>query len=798
MFRIFTPLRGLTLLIALIAGLTPLSLKSQDFNTISGYVKDASNGETMLGANVYVASEQEGTTTNVYGFYSISLPPGVYEVQFTYLGFDAQVIEVDISEGNASIDVELAESVEELEEVVVTGEAEDRNISELQMSVERLDMGTIEKMPNLLGEVDVFRSILLLPGVSTVGEGAAGFNVRGGSIDQNLVLLDEAPVYNSSHLFGLYSVFNPDAVKDVELYKGGIPSRYGGRLSSILDVRMKEGNSKRFSMQGGIGFIFSRLAIEAPIVKDKVSFIVAGRRSYADVLAQPFLSDEFAGSALNFWDLTVKANWKINNNNRIFVSAYTGRDKFRFGEAAGFNWGNTTFTTRWNHLFSERLFMNITLYYSDYDYQLNFGEDAVNNFDWDASIINYSVKPEFAYYVNPDNVIRFGGQGIIYDFKPGRAVGTSEGEVTDISLDDKYAIESAVYVEHELNVGQRWKLNYGLRFSHFNYTGKGRAYEFADNPFGQRKIPVGFEEYDQWESIQTYSNLEPRISANYQLNPQSSFKASYMRTAQYIHLVSNTTASTPLDIWTPSTNNIRPQKADQVAIGYFRNFSENTYEFSVETYYKWLYDIVDYIDGADLLLNEFLEGDLLAGQGRAYGAEFQFKKVKGQFTGWLSYTIARTERQVDGISSNEWYPSRYDQLHNLSATAFYQLNKRWSFSANFVLNSGTPTTFPTSRFEQQGYVIPHNAYDVRNNVRIPAYHRLDVSATLDGKDRPDKRWKGQWVFSLYNLYNRRNPFSIFFRQGENRIPAEVPINTEAVRLSVIGSVIPSVSYNFKF
>ena len=778
--------------------LTAGSTLAQQRNTISGYVIDASNGETLIGANIYVPGIEKGTTSNTYGFYSLSLEPGSYSIEFTYLGYSGVVETIDLTEENVELNVELHMNASELEEVVVTATIEDQNVTELQMSVERLDMNTVEKLPMLLGEVEIMRSILLLPGVTTVGEGASGFNVRGGGIDQNLVLLDEAPVYNSSHLFGFYSVFNPDAVKDVQLYKGGIPARYGGRLSSILDVHMKEGNNKGFQMQGGVGFIFSRLAIEAPIVKDKASFIIAGRRSYADVLAKPFLNEDLDGSALNFWDLTLKTNWQINTNNRIFLSAYTGRDKFRFGEDAGFDWGNQTATLRWNHLFGEKVFSNFTFYYSNYDYQLSFGADAENKFDWNAGIINYSFKPEFSYYITPSSVLRFGGQVTFYDFEPGTAIGVSEGETTDISLDNKYAIESGIFIEHELDLGKKLELNYGLRLSHFNYIGPGRTYTYEDDPFGSGKIPVDVQEHAKGESIQTYINLEPRLALKYQLDAESSIKASYNRMTQYIHLISNTTASTPVDVWTPSTNNIKPQIADQVAIGYFRNMSHNTYEASVEVYYKVMNDLVDYIDGADLLLNEFLEGDLLPGKGRAYGVELQGKKVKGDFTLWASYTYSISERLVEGVNADNWYPSRYDQTHNFSLTGFYQLPGRWSFSSTFILNSGTPTTFPTSRIEQQGYVIPHNALDVRNNVRIPAYHRLDIAATLDSKNKPGRRWKGRWVFSVYNLYNRRNPFSIYFSQEENRVPASIPIQTEAIRLSVIGNFIPSVSYNFIF
>lgn len=591
-------------------------------------------------------------------------------------------------------------------------------------------------------------------------------------------------------------MFNPDAVKDVKLYKGGIPARYGGRLSSILDVRMKEGNNKKLSINGGIGAIFSRLSIEAPIVKDKSSFIVAGRRSYIDVLAQPFLDEDLEGSALNFYDLTLKTNYKFSEKDRLFLSGYFGRDNFVFGEQAGFNWGNSTGTLRWNHLFSDRLFSNVTLYYSDYDYEISFGDDAINRFDWNASIDNFSIKPEFNFFLNPENLVRFGAQSIVYDFSPGNAVGVSEGEVQDFSLGDQYAIESAFFIENEQELG-KFKLNYGIRYSMFNYTGKGTAYEFGEAPLGLRRPLISQTDYDQWESIQTYNMLEPRFGMKYQLSPTSSIKASYMRTAQYLHLISNTTASTPVDVWTPSTNNIKPAVADQVAVGYFRNFKNNEYELSTELYYKRMQHLVDYIDAADLILNPYIEGDLLEGDGRAYGWELEAKKNDGRLTGFLSYTLAKTERQIDGINNGEWYPSRFDQTHNFSITAFYKLSKRWDLSANFVYNTGTPTTFPTSRIEQQGYVFPHNTNDTRNNFRIPDYHRLDISATLKPKES-NKRWKGEWVFSIYNVYNRRNPFSIFFRQGVERQPIGGPVNTEAIKLSVIGNFIPSVSYNFKF
>jgi len=452
-------------------------VSAQENFTISGYITDYESGETLIGATALVKELGNGAVSNEYGFYSISVPEGSYTLEFSYIGFDNIIKSVSLS-ANYKLDIELGEMKNELAEVVVTAKEEDSNVREVSMSVNKLDITTIKSMPTLLGEVEIIRSLQLLPGVNSVGEGATGFNVRGGSIDQNLILLDEAPVYNSSHLFGFFSVFNPDAVKDVKLYKGGIPSRYGGRLSSILDVRMKEGNKKKLNINGGVGFIFSRLSVEAPIIKDKSSLIVAARRSYIDVLAKPFLSESLNGSELNFYDLTLKTNYDINDKNRLFISGYFGRDNFGFGDQAGFNWGNKTGTIRWNHLFSERLFSNLTFYFSDYDYQIKFGNDSQNKFDWNASIQNIGVKPEFSFFLKPGNLLKFGGQSILYTFDPGNAVGVSEGEERDFSLPQKYAMENAVYVENEIDITTTIKANYGLRLSSFTYLGKGTAYEY--------------------------------------------------------------------------------------------------------------------------------------------------------------------------------------------------------------------------------------------------------------------------------------------------------------------------------
>lgn len=764
--------------------------------TVSGYIKDAANGEGLIGVSVYVKETGTGAVTNSYGFYAVTVPPGTYNVIISYVGYEKQARTVVLLDRNVRFDLELKEEGKQLQEVVVSTQREDDNVKNIEMSVNRIDVKTLQRIPALLGEVDVIRSIQLLPGVSTVGEGATGFNVRGGSIDQNLVLLDEAPVYNSSHLFGFFSVFNPDAVKDVKLIKGGIPSNYGGRIASILDVRLKEGNAKKPELNGGIGLIFSRLSYERPLFKGKGSFIVAARRSYADVLAQPFLNNDLKGSKFYFYDLTAKANYRINDKNTVFLSGYLGRDVF--GADFGFNWGNTTLSARWNHVFSDKLFLNTTAYYSNYDYTLDSDlkrKDPNDYFRTNSRIVDYSVKPDFSLFLGK-STLSFGGQSILHDFQPGTATAASSGDVRTFGLLSKYALENALYIGNEQQVSPKLQLQYGLRYSLFNYIGAGEAYTFADNaPVGTSRPLVSVKTYSQGENIKTYGNWEPRFSAKYELNSASSLKLSYNRLAQYIHLISNTTASTPLDIWTPSTNNVKPQIADQIAGGYFKNFgrTSNEFEVSVELYYKWLQNQIDYIDGANLILNQYLEGDLLSGKGRAYGAEFFLKRNTGVVNGWVSYTLARTERQVAGINDNNWFPTRFDKTHTLTTVLLVDplQAKRWNFSATFTLASGTPATFPTNRFEYGDYV--GQVINGRNNYRIPAYHRLDLAATLQGRKRPTKRKEDNWVFSVYNVYARKNPFSVFFQANQDN--ARV---TEAIRYSVFATAIPSVTYNFKF
>lgn len=771
--------------------------------TLSGYMKDASNGEALVGATIYLKETGGGTTTNAYGFYSITVTAGSYTVEYSFIGYDKIVKQVTLDK-NIHTDIELVTGSEQLQEVEITAESNpNAAVQSVEMSMAKLDIKTIQKIPAFMGEVDVIKSLQLLPGVSTVGEGASGFNVRGGSVGQNLILQDEAPVYNGTHMLGFFSAFNPDAVKETKLYKGAIPALYGGRLASILDIRMKDGNSKDYETTGGIGTIFSRLSFEGPIVKDKGSFIISGRRSYIDVLARPFVDILKDGGALNFYDLTLKANYHLSERNRIYLSGYFGRDNFFFDKDQGFSWGNSTATIRWNHIFNNRLFANFTGIYSSYDYRLQFGDDERNKFKWTSSINNFILKPQFSYFINSNSELNFGAEAIYYFFEPANASGISNGTPTDVSLAKKYNLETAVYISNNQKISQAISVEYGIRFSSFQYLGAGTAYTYNDTIPGKRRSVASERTYKSGETIASYSNLEPRASIKASLSPTSSFKASYNRMVQYLHLISNTTASNPLDVWTPSSNNIKPEIGDQFTLGYFRNLGPaSQWEVSAEAYLRLTENQIDYIDGADLLINKYLEGDLLNGKGRAYGLEFYLQRKTGRLNGWISYTLGRTELKVDGINKGEWYAARYDQTHNLKLAGFYDINKRWSVSANFVFTTGTPTTFPTSRYVVQGVLIPYNANESRNNVRLSSYNRLDVSVRLEGREltRSGKQRKNRdyWVFSVYNLYARKNPFSIYFSQSDVRTPAGQPMPSEATQLSIIGTMVPAISYNFKF
>lgn len=772
---------------------------AQEKYTISGYVKDQSTGEDLIGATVAIKELGTGTTTNLYGFYSITLPKGTYTVVISFIGYKSITKTVELTK-NIKSNIEIGTNQEVLQEVVISAEKEDQNVKEVQMSVEKLSMETIQKIPQLLGETDVIKSIQLRPGVTSVGEGASGFNVRGGNVDQNLILLDEAPVYNSSHLFGFFSVFNPDAIKDAQLYKGGIPARYGGRLSSVMDVRQREGNSKKFGGQGGIGLLFSRLTLEGPIKKDKISFLVSGRRSYADLFLK--LNKQYKENSAYFYDLNTKINWNINEKNRVFLSGYFGRDVFKFGSQFQMNWGNFTLSTRWNHLVNEKLFSNVTLIYSNYSYNLGVPSGA-QAFDWNSKIINYNAKADFTYYLNPSNTVEFGVNAIYYNFHPGTAEGKGSKSIFNkLEVPQERAIEPAIYVSNEQSIG-RFTLKYGLRYSHFYNIGKFDLYKYKYGVPTVKKDIVDTVHYKAGEVIADYGGFEPRLAVNYLIDDASSIKASYQRTRQYLHLVSNTTSATPIDVWKPAGKYVKPSTSDQYALGYFRNFKNNTYEFSSEVYYKDMQNLLDYRNGAQLLLNNNVETEFLSGKGRAYGLELMVKKSKGKFTGWIAYTLSRAEAKVEGfqvgdynnaesgINNGNWYSTNWDKTHDLSVVGNYTINEKWEASANFIFASGRPASYPDGAFMFDGKSLP--VYRNRNEFRTMPTHRLDVSVTFTPSGNKNRKWQSSFVFGVYNLYGRKNPYSVYTRIKENN-----PTQMEAVKLSIVGIPVPAVTYNFKF
>lgn len=765
-----------------------LALAQTQRVTLSGYVKDASSGEALIGAAVQLQSGQ-GVYSNEYGFFSLTVPKGPNTLKISYIGYQSLEKALDL-QTDMNLSYELENIPYQTDEVVISAEAEDKNVKSVE-SPTKLQISEIKQMPQFLGEVDVIRSIQLLPGVTTVGEGATGFNVRGGNIDQNLILLDEAPVYNSSHLFGFFSVFNADALKDVQLFKGGIPAKYGGRLSSVLDVRQKEGNMKKFSGAGGIGILSSRLTLETPIVKDKGSFMVAGRRSYMDLFLGFSKDTTISGNSLYFYDLNVKANYQLSERDRVFLSGYWGNDVFGFQDLFQFRWGNATATLRWNHLFNDKLFSNFTAIYSDYEYLIGV-PTGLNAFDWTSNIINTNLKADLGYFPDPNNTLEFGASAIYYRFKPGNVdFKSEENGFQDFILDNEQAVESAAYLSHEWKAGNRLTVKYGARYSLFQSLGKTNVFVYEDGvPLSEARV-IDTLNFASGEVIETYGGFEPRISINFLIDQSKSIKASYNRTRQYVHLISNTTTSVPTDIWKPAGKYIKPAIADQVSLGYFQNLAQNKYEVSAEVYYKNFQNLIDYVDGADLLFNDQLETQLLNGKGRAYGFELMVRKQKGKLTGWIGYTLARTERQVDQINQSEWYPANWDKMHDISVVGAYELNPRWTVSANFAFMSGRPVTYPDARYGFDGIIIPN--YSNRNGARMPTYHRLDLSADYHLTTRKKKGWEHSLNIGVYNVYARRNPFSISFRQNEDN-----PTVTEAVRLSIFGTVIPSVTYNFSF
>ncbi len=781
------------------------SLRGQQKYTLSGSISESSSNETLIGVTVAIPELSTGVTTNEYGFYSISLPEGTYKVLISYLGFEDIIKEIELTE-NRRIDFLLEEEAEQLEEVVVTENVEKMDIRKPQMSVNTLSMGTVKKIPVILGEADVIKSILLLPGVTNAGEGASGFNVRGGAADQNLILLDEAIIFNSSHLFGFFSVFNPDAIKDVKLYKGGIPARYGGRVSSVLDIFQKEGNSKEFKMNGGIGAVASRLLIEGPIKKDKAAFLIGGRGSYAHLFLPLFDVDNTA----YFYDLNTKLNYRLNDKNNIFLSGYFGRDVFGINDSFVNTYGNTVGNFRWNHLFSDKLFSNLSLIYSDYYYGLKLG---FVGFDWNSGIKNFNIKYDLKHYATDKLQVNYGLNNVYYQFNPGKIEPSSdESGILEEQLIQKYANEFAAYVDFEHRVTDNLSLGYGLRFSHFMRLGQDELNVYANgNPVEFDPLLLIYKEAEPIDvinpgkgtTLSNFSNFEPRASLSYTLNETSSIKASYTRLAQYLHLLSNTSSPTPLDVWTPSGPFTKPQLLDQYALGYFKNINEGDYSFETEVFYKDVQNRIDYIDGANLIANNAIEQVILNGEARAYGLEVLLRKNEGKLQGWLAYTLSKSEQRTPGrksssdngrsnietgINFGNWYNTPYDKTHDISMFLSYDVNDKWSFSGNFTYQTGQPTNYPIGQFQFQNLTVPY--YGLRNTQRLPAYNRLDLSATLTPRKNKTRKIKGEWVFSLYNVYNRRNAASINFRRNDDTGA------NEAVRTSVFG-IVPAVTYNFK-
>jgi hypothetical protein len=761
---------------------------------IKGQIKDANSGENIIGAAVYLEELETGTVANTYGYYSLTVPSGIYTLRVTAMGKAAASHRVILNK-NLSLDIELYEHLTQLNEVVIRAEAMDKNVSSVDMGLVKLDTRTMQSIPAFLGETDIIKSLILLPGVSTVGEGAAGFNVRGGNTDQNLILIDDVPVFNSSHLFGFFSMINTDVVKDVTLYKGGMPAQYGGRIASVLDMKLKDGNSKEFTGNGGVGIISSRLSLEGPIIKDKLSFVVGGRYAYPNWVLRKVPDYNIRNSEGYFYDSQLTLNYQLNPKNTLRFSTYYSVDGFKFAADTLYGWSATNSTLKWNTLISEKFFLSTTVIKSDYNYSV---DSRVVNSEFDAQfgIKTFGAKIDASYFTSLKHKIDFGASTLYYDFNPGILQAQAGSSINSRSLQAEQAMESGIYVNDEFKISQRISLLAGLRYSFYSNLGPQQVLLYdPDLPRSPSSV-IDTLSFGDKEVIKTYSGFEPRVSARFSINNQSSVKVSYNKTIQYLHLISNTTAISPLDIWKSSNNYIPPQRGEQFSIGYFRNFKNNTIETSAEIYYKEIQDMVEYKDGADLFLNPFLETALLPAIGMAYGAELLVRKNYGNLTGWMGYTYSRSLRKVEGptptetINSGKYFPSNYDKPHDFTFVMNYKFTRRMSLSTNFTYNTGRPITYPDAVFIVDGYTVVQ--FTERNQGRIPDYHRLDISLTVDKSLKQTQRWKGSWNFAIYNLYGRKNPYSVFFKPT---FKGSLP---QAYRLAVLGSIFPSISYNFKF
>ena len=751
--------------------------------TISGQIKDQSSGELLPGATIFVQELGTGSVSNSYGFYSLTLPGGDYHLVYSFVGYQSQTTAITLSH-DTLINREMIAVSSRLQEVEIKSESARENIRLPQMSVTKMSMKNIAEIPSFMGEVDLVKALQLLPGVKFVAEGSSGMSVRGGGPDQNLILLDEATVYNAGHLMGFFSVFNPDAVQSVKLYKGDMPAAYGGRLSSLVEVRMKEGNNKTFHGQGGIGLISSRIMIEGPILKDKASFMVSGRRTYADLFLKLSHNEKLRQNQLYFYDLNTKLNFSLNNNNHFYLSGYFGKDVFK-NDFLEMDWGNATGTFRWNHIFNEKLFSNISLISSRFNYNLGLAEDNPRAFLWQSSLTDYALKDNFDWFINPDNKLNFGFSIIYHDFFPGKVTGTGEEAVIDeYRLPDNYALESALYVSNEQKIG-KVTLKYGLRLSIFNNLGPATIYHY-DEQFKVTDSTV----YDSKKIFNTWFGVEPRLGFVYRLNENSSVKASFARNYQYVQQAQNSTAGNPMDIWFPANPNIKPQVSDQLAAGYYHNFKEQMFSFSTELYYKWIHNAIDFKDHADLLLNKYLDGELRAGRGYSYGIELMLKKTAGKLTGWASYTWSRSLRKIPEINEGASYPSPYDRPNDFSLTLSYRVSSAVRLSMSWVYLTGQPVTFPVSRYQYSNTIVP--VYSGRNSYRMADYHRLDLALIWDLPAKNSKKWHNQLNFSIYNAYNRKNPWVINFQNDP-----EVP-NATYAEMTYLFGIVPTVTYNFKF
>jgi hypothetical protein len=759
------------------------SALAQQTYTISGTISDSSTGETLAGASIKLLDAKglsKGVSTNTYGFYSITAQQGEYDLIIAYTGYTESRKTLTLNSA-LKMNVSLNKGTM-LEEVVVSsGERKNENIINPQMGVEKLNMKTLDNVPVLFGEKDVLKTIQLLPGIKSGGEGTTGFFVRGGAADQNLILLDEATVYNSAHLLGFFSTFNSDAIKDVQLYKGGMPAQYGGRLSSVLDVTMKDGNNQHFGMEGGIGLISSRIKAEGPLVKNKGSFMISARRTYIDLLLKASSDSSLSSNTLNFYDLNAKFNYRFNDRNRIYLSGYFGKDKIGIKNLFANDWGNSTATVRFNHIFSDRLFSNTSFIYNKYNYTVEL-LDASISARVTSLIRDYNLKEDLQYF-SGNHTLRMGLQGTHHRIAPSDILASPGSSFNSMSVENRYGLELSTYLSDEWKVSDKLNILYGVRLSAFSLLGPGTISSY--NAGGDIS---GTDVYKTGDFIRSYFYPEPRFSAGYNMSETSSIKASYNRNTQNIHILTNANTSSPTDQYIMSSNNIKPELADQLALGYFRNSKSNTFEFSSEVYYKWLKNQIDYRDGAELIANANVEGELLYGTGRAYGLELYAKKTKGRMTGWVSYTLSKTERKFDGINNGNYYPARQDRTHDIAIVGMYNLNKRWMFSANYIYNTGNAVTYPAGKYNIGGLTTYY--YTARNASRMPHSERLDLGATLKGKET--KKFSSSWNFSVYNALARENPYAVSFRDKEDD-----PTRTEAVQIALF-KIIPSITWNFKF